>query len=175
MADAALWYHQSNQRSSSPVCSLCQTQALPLPPGQSLGPNDIYVEASGSLPLRSDLQEDNENGCPALTYVPVQNGLKMGWQITLLYELQTENLWKCCCLHLEVLAQGCLHDGELQGQEHSVHDHVTGSGRQTTWAAHYLCVSSPVVMGGEECVWHSDVPGSFISGAERLAPEVITC
>ncbi|TRZ23970.1 hypothetical protein HGM15179_003142 [Zosterops borbonicus] len=42
-----------------------------------IGPNDIYVEASGSLPLRSDLQEDNENGwCPALIYVPVQSSLK---------------------------------------------------------------------------------------------------
>lgn len=38
-----------------------------------------------------------------------------------------------------------------------------------------LLLCSPVVMGGEECVWHSNVPGAFISGAERLAPEVITC
>lgn len=43
------------------------------------GQNDIYVEASGNLPLKSALQEDKENGwCPALIEVPVQNSLKMG-------------------------------------------------------------------------------------------------
>lgn len=34
-----------------------------------------------------------------MIYVPDQSSLKWDGKSPPLYELQTENLWRCCCLH----------------------------------------------------------------------------